>query len=135
MRVALMKRNGRHDSRCLEPDFRNHTILPFNPNEQAVICHKKLLALKDELIEPVRLKDTTSLSTIGDVRLKILQDAGICQQIAKENYAPDLGAQSLHCGIDSVRVFSRSIWRLMSLSRRDVLWITWSLTSRPRRSL
>lgn len=68
-----------------------------------MICHKKLLALKDELIEPVRLKDTTSLNIIGHVRLKMLRDAGICQQIAKENYAPDLGARSLHCGIDSVR--------------------------------
>lgn len=59
--------------------------------------------MEDELIEPVKVKDTTSLNTIGDVRLRILHDASICQQIAKENYAPDLGARSLHCGIDGVR--------------------------------
>lgn len=58
--------------------------------------------MKDELIEPVKIKDTTSLNIIGDVRLKILQDASICQQIAKENHAPDQGARSLHCGIDGV---------------------------------
>lgn len=51
----------------------------------------------------MKIKDTTSLNIIGDIRLKILQDAGICQQIAKENYAPDQGARSLHCGIDGVR--------------------------------
>lgn len=59
--------------------------------------------MKDELIEPVKIEDNTFLSPIGNVRLEILQDAGICQQIAKEKYAPDLGARSLHCGIDSVR--------------------------------
>ena len=43
------------------------------------------------------------LNPIGRVSLVIRRDASICQQIAKDEYKPDLGARSLKGGVRFVR--------------------------------
>ena len=71
-------------------------FLHFSRGEQAVVVHKFLLELVEKVRDP---PDLESGSVIGNISLRIKDDASICQAIAEAHYHPDLGARSLHNGV------------------------------------
>ncbi|KAK3714028.1 hypothetical protein LTR37_008057 [Vermiconidia calcicola] len=78
-------------------------FFPFDPNEQAVVVHKFLM----ELVEQVRVPVSTSALTAhypGHVHLAIKNDGKLCAHLAGKSYIEELGARSLVSAIDDVRI-------------------------------
>ena len=77
-------------------------FFPFDQNERAVVAHKFLMDLVDEVREPI---DTTAprLWFPGHVHLYIKNDGKFSAHIAKESYSEQLGARSVIAAIDEVR--------------------------------
>ncbi|TKA26876.1 hypothetical protein B0A50_04322 [Salinomyces thailandicus] len=75
---------------------------PFDEGEQAVVAHKFLLELADQLRRPI---DTSLLVKrfAAHVHLVILSDGKLCRYIAAESYIAALGARSLVSGVDEIR--------------------------------
>ncbi|KAK3707710.1 hypothetical protein LTR37_011887 [Vermiconidia calcicola] len=76
---------------------------PFDQNEQAVVVHKFLM----ELVEQVRVPVSTSALTAhypGHVHLAIKNDGKLCAHLADKSYIEELGARSLISAIDDVRI-------------------------------
>ncbi|KAL7935361.1 P-loop containing nucleoside triphosphate hydrolase protein [Trichoderma chlorosporum] len=78
-------------------------FLPFSAGEQAVITHKCLLELAQELRLPISLIKNPSERLIGDIRLLIRRDGAVCSTIAKAHYHNKLGARSLKAGAEKVK--------------------------------
>lgn len=76
---------------------------PFNLSEQAVVAHKFLMELVDQVRQPI---DTSELvkDYIGHIHLAVKNDGKLCAHVAEKSYIEDLGARSLASGIDDVRV-------------------------------
>ncbi|KAK3377599.1 ATPase, aaa-2 [Podospora didyma] len=78
-------------------------FLNFSPGEQAVIAHKYVMELAEEVAKPVSLSpDPEHEQLLGNVYLRVRRDAGVCGVIAKEYYDPKLGARSLITGVNQV---------------------------------
>ncbi|KAK4549484.1 hypothetical protein LTR36_006481 [Oleoguttula mirabilis] len=75
---------------------------PFDANEQAVVAHKFLSELVDQLRQPIDLSPTTKRYP-AHVHLAIKNDGKLCKHIADESYISELGARSLTTGIDDIR--------------------------------
>uniref|UniRef100_A0A8H7N4B2 AAA+ ATPase domain-containing protein n=1 Tax=Bionectria ochroleuca TaxID=29856 RepID=A0A8H7N4B2_BIOOC len=77
-------------------------FLPFTRGEQAVITHKCLLELADDLRRPVSLSKGREEQLVGNIRLSIRKDATVCLALAQEHYHKKLGARSLKAGAKKV---------------------------------
>ncbi|KAL6816078.1 P-loop containing nucleoside triphosphate hydrolase protein [Trichoderma camerunense] len=78
-------------------------LLPFSAGEQAVITHKCLLELAEELRLPINLIKGPKERLIGDIRLLIRRDSTVCSTLAKAHYHNKLGARSLKAGAEKVK--------------------------------
>ncbi|KAI0444098.1 hypothetical protein F4803DRAFT_561144 [Xylaria telfairii] len=64
-------------------------FLPFSPGEQAVISHKGLMSPEETLRRPVVISPGgQSDNLVGNVRLEIEDETGLCSTIAREAYTP-----------------------------------------------
>ncbi|KAI0449984.1 hypothetical protein F5B21DRAFT_492653 [Xylaria acuta] len=71
-------------------------FLPFSPEEQAVISHKGLMGLEATLKRPVVVSPNgQNDNLVGNIRLDIVDELGLCSAIALENYTPQLGARCI----------------------------------------
>ncbi|KAI8946839.1 P-loop containing nucleoside triphosphate hydrolase protein [Xylaria longipes] len=71
-------------------------FLPFSPEEQAVISHKGLMGLEETLRRPVVVSPNgNNDNLVGNVRLDIVDESGLCSAIAQESYTPQLGARCI----------------------------------------
>lgn len=75
---------------------------PFNEGEQAVVVHKFMLQLADELRRPIATSGPFERYP-GHINLAIESDGRLCKYIADESFIPELGARSLTSGIDELR--------------------------------
>lgn len=75
---------------------------PFDTAEQAVVAHKFLMELVDQLRQPIDLSPVTKRYP-AHVHLAVKNDGKLCKHIAEESYISELGARSLTSGIDDVR--------------------------------
>lgn len=75
---------------------------PFDVNEQAVVAHKFLSELVDQLRQPIDLSPITKRYP-AHVHLAIKNDGKLCRHIAEAFYITELGARSLTSGIDDIR--------------------------------
>lgn len=78
-------------------------LLPFSAGEQAVITHKCLLELAEDLRLPISLVKGPAERLIGDIRLLIRRDGTVCSTLAKAHYHNKLGARSLKAGAEKVK--------------------------------
>ncbi|KAH6608629.1 hypothetical protein Trco_001975 [Trichoderma cornu-damae] len=78
-------------------------LLPFSAGEQAVITHKCLLELAQDLRLPVNLSNGPSERLIGNMRLLLRRDSAVCSTLAKSHYHNKLGARSLKTGAEKVK--------------------------------
>ncbi|KAL7971787.1 P-loop containing nucleoside triphosphate hydrolase protein [Trichoderma sp. SZMC 28014] len=78
-------------------------LLPFSVGEQAVITHKCLLGLAQDLRLPICLIKGPSERLIGNIRLLIRRDGTVCSTLAKSHYHVKLGARSLMAGAEKVK--------------------------------
>jgi hypothetical protein len=78
-------------------------FLSFSPGEQAVVAHKYLLELGQDVRNPVNLTPGHDERLVGNVRLRIRRDASVCRNLAEDGYHRDLGARSLITAVSSVR--------------------------------
>ncbi|KAM0511188.1 hypothetical protein ACHAPE_010139 [Trichoderma viride] len=78
-------------------------LLPFSAGEQAVITHKCLLGLAQDLRLPICLIKGPSERLIGNIRLLIRRDGTVCTTLAKSHYHVKLGARSLMAGAEKVK--------------------------------
>ncbi|KAH0526519.1 hypothetical protein TsFJ059_009823 [Trichoderma semiorbis] len=78
-------------------------LLPFSAGEQAVITHKCLLELAEDLRLPISLTKGPMERLIGDIRLLIRRDGTVCSTLAKAHYHNKLGARSLKAGAEKVK--------------------------------
>ncbi|KAK1241437.1 hypothetical protein MKX08_001411 [Trichoderma sp. CBMAI-0020] len=78
-------------------------LLPFSDGEQAVITHKCLLELAQDLRLPICLIKGPSERLIGNIRLLIRRDGTVCSTLAKAHYHVKLGARSLMAGAEKVK--------------------------------
>ncbi|KAI1414197.1 P-loop containing nucleoside triphosphate hydrolase protein [Hypoxylon sp. FL1857] len=74
-------------------------FLPFSEDEQAVVAHKFILELCENVRKPIRLSETQNEQLLGNVRLHIHRDGAICRALANSEYHPNLGARSLHTAV------------------------------------
>jgi len=74
----------------------------FSTNEQAVVAHKFLMELVDQVRQPIDLSPTTKRYP-AHVHVAIRNDGKLCKHIAEESYIAGLGARSLTSGIDDIR--------------------------------
>ena len=77
-------------------------FLHFSPEEQAAIVHKNILELAANVRPSIKQHAGRETSFVGNVRLKVKNDASVCQVIANEEYHQDLGARSLAIGVESL---------------------------------
>lgn len=77
-------------------------FLPFSLGEQAVITHKSLLELAQDLRRPINLEKGPQEQLVGDIRLVIKKDSAVCTMLAEAHYHPRLGARSLKAGAKKV---------------------------------
>ncbi|KAI8956640.1 hypothetical protein F5Y11DRAFT_353435 [Daldinia sp. FL1419] len=78
-------------------------FLTFNADEQLVLADKFIMELEERIAGPVvNSEDPDEESLIGNVQLKITNNATVCSAIAKEYYLPELGAKSIARGVDSI---------------------------------
>jgi hypothetical protein len=77
-------------------------FVPFSPGEQAVVAHKSIIELADELRKPVRLSAGQQQRLVGNIQLSMRNDASICSKLAREHYDQRLGARSIKAGVTSV---------------------------------
>jgi ATP-dependent Clp protease ATP-binding subunit ClpA len=75
-------------------------FLPFSLNEQAVVGHKFVLELGQEVRQPVVLDESEDSALMGHIHLKVRRDASVCKHIAKFGYDSDTGARSLKKFVD-----------------------------------
>ncbi|KAL6904371.1 P-loop containing nucleoside triphosphate hydrolase protein [Trichoderma evansii] len=75
-------------------------FLPFSAGEQAVITHKYLLELAQDLRLPICL---IKERLIGNIRLLVRRDGTVCSTLAKSHYHEELGARSLMSGAEKVK--------------------------------
>lgn len=73
-------------------------FLPFTLGEQAVVVHKFLLDMAQQIRGPVNLSFTSEQRLLGNIRMKIQNDASVCRILAEEQYHSELGARSLRTG-------------------------------------
>ena len=90
---------------------------PFDLDEQAVVVHKFLMELVEQVRKPIDLAVAVKRYP-GHVHLAIRNDGKLCGHLAEEAYIQELGARSLTCAIDDIRrdffFISRirmSLWR------------------------
>ena len=72
-------------------------FFPFTKGEQAVVLHKSLLDLGDELRQPINLKEK---KVVGHGDLSIQKDGQLCTSLAQKWYDIDTGARSLLRGVE-----------------------------------
>ena len=72
-------------------------FFPFTRGEQAVIVHKFLLNLRDDLRQPINLKEK---KMVGHSDLWIQKDGQLCTSLAQNWYDIDIGARSLLRGVE-----------------------------------
>ena len=77
-------------------------FLPFSPGEQAVVVHKYLLELGQQVRARINLSTGQKEQLLGNVRLRIRRDASVCRILAEAEYHMDLGARSLITAVKSV---------------------------------
>jgi ATP-dependent Clp protease ATP-binding subunit ClpA len=69
--------------------------MPFSAEEQAVIAHKFLLQLANNVRRPISI----SKQLIGNVILHVRRDTAVCTALANDCYDADMGARSLESGV------------------------------------
>jgi hypothetical protein len=69
-------------------------FLPFSKSETCVGAHKYLLELTTEVRRPINTKPGPEEQLLGNIRLKIRSDVGVCKVIVKD-YDPELGIRSI----------------------------------------
>jgi len=77
-------------------------FLPFSPGEQAVVVHKFLMELGQNVRAPVDLSTGPRERLLGNIRLHIRKDAAVCRSLAETGYSADLGARSLITAVKQV---------------------------------
>jgi ATP-dependent Clp protease ATP-binding subunit ClpA len=70
-------------------------FLPFSIEEQAVIAHKFLLRVAENVRRPISL----SHQMIGNVILHIHRDTAVCKAIINESYDANTGARSIEAAV------------------------------------
>jgi hypothetical protein len=78
-------------------------FLPFSPGEQAVVVHKYLLNLSQDIRSAIDLSEGPKEQMLGNIRLRILRDASVCRTLADSEYHADLGARSLINAVGNVK--------------------------------
>ncbi|KAK8195606.1 P-loop containing nucleoside triphosphate hydrolase protein [Phyllosticta capitalensis] len=77
-------------------------FFPFSPNEQAVVSHKFLLELFDDVRRDIDLHPDVK-RYIGHVHLSVQKATKICQHLSEENYDKDLGARSYFSSMEDLK--------------------------------
>jgi len=73
-------------------------FLPFTPNEQAIVAHKFMLQLSDNVRQPI---DLAAKRLIGHCQLAMRNDGKISMEIAKTAYHAETGARSLYHAVNN----------------------------------
>lgn len=71
----------------------------FDEAEQAVLVDKCIMDLETKLSEPV-VTSSILERLVGNIRIKITEDATVCSSIAKNYYLPELAASSILHGVN-----------------------------------
>lgn len=81
-------------------------FLTFSKGEQAVVTHKFLLELAADVappILPVQLREDVEDPLLGNIRLRVQNDASVCGRLAADEYKEELGARSLRKAVEEVQ--------------------------------
>ncbi|KAI1373965.1 P-loop containing nucleoside triphosphate hydrolase protein [Hypoxylon crocopeplum] len=77
-------------------------FLTFNEDEQAVLADKCIMELETKLASPVvKSANPDEDKPVGNVQMRLLDNAAVCSKIAKEYYLPEVGARSISGGVDA----------------------------------
>jgi ATP-dependent Clp protease ATP-binding subunit ClpA len=76
-------------------------FFPFSRDEAAVIHHKFLRSLDDQIRLPIDLHNTT-LRPVGHLHLSLARDGDLCKFLSENNYVRDLGARSIQNCVDGL---------------------------------
>lgn len=75
-------------------------FVTFSAGEQAVVAHRNLALLGQELAKPIVISDDEDKQRfVGDIDLQVSKDYSVCRIIAKDGYVEQLGARSLISGV------------------------------------
>ncbi|EFX02940.1 ATPase, aaa-2 [Grosmannia clavigera kw1407] len=79
-------------------------FVPFSKGEQAVVAHKFLLELAENVAQPVLIRQGAERAQLlGNVRLHVRHDASVCARLAEAEYSEELGARSLRKAVEHVQ--------------------------------
>jgi len=76
--------------------------LPFGPSEQAIVAHKFVLNLADQIRKPLDLRPETK-RYIAHCYLDIVDDGKVRSHIARTGYDKELGERSLSHAVNNVK--------------------------------
>lgn len=77
-------------------------FVPFDLGEQAVVAHKFLLELVDQVRIPIDVAESVKHYT-GHMHLEIKADGELCKKIATESFISEIGARSIQTAVDDIR--------------------------------
>ncbi|KAI0119677.1 P-loop containing nucleoside triphosphate hydrolase protein [Daldinia grandis] len=76
-------------------------FLVFAPHEAAVIAHRTLMALEDEVARHVRLALNKEEDVyVGNISIRIKNDATVCSAITRGEYDKKTGARSINLAVE-----------------------------------
>jgi hypothetical protein len=76
-------------------------FFPFSRDEAAVIHHKFLRSLSDQIRLPIDLHNK-SPHPVGHLHLSLVKDGDLCKLLSENHYVRDLGARSIHNCVDGL---------------------------------
>ncbi|KAK4539926.1 hypothetical protein LTR36_009968 [Oleoguttula mirabilis] len=78
-------------------------FFPFSPTEAAVVAHKFILDLQDEVRKPIATAEP-ELRYIAHSDLCVIDDGKVCQHlVTNHSYEPELGARSISTSVNRLR--------------------------------
>jgi hypothetical protein len=76
-------------------------FFPFSRDEAAVIHHKFLRSLSDQIRLPIDLHNKPP-HPVGHLHLSLVKDGDLCKLLSENHYVRDLGARSIHNCVDGL---------------------------------
>lgn len=76
-------------------------FFPFSRDEAAVIHHKFLRSLDDQVRLPIVLHNKP-LRPVGHLHLSLVKDGDLCRFLSENNYIRELEARSIHNCVDGL---------------------------------
>lgn len=91
-------------------------FFPFSRDEAAVIHHKFLRSLDDQVRLPIDLHNKP-LRSVGHLHLSLVKDGDLCKFLSENHYIRDLGARSIHNCVDGL---ADELFKLYTASEDEI---------------